>query len=305
VTHGFGVRDYNWQTSVAAVHELFQGFGVEVAWFRTTFGNFLVTDNLAVTPADYNEFSVNGPSDPRLPGGGGQRVTGLYDLSPARFGQVDNLVTAASKFGKQLEIYNGVEVNLNARFRNGAVLTGGVSISKEVTDDCAVIGGNPQLLRSDATQAAVSLPICRVRPPWSAGTQIRLAGLYPLPGGIRLSATIQNVPGVTTTASYVFGSAAAASTLGRNLSGGANATRTIELIVPQSHYTEPRGSQVDFRVSRRFDMAGARIEPQLNVYNLTNSNDVLAMTTRFGPAWQQVSAVLPPRMIKLGVQVDF
>lgn len=142
-------------------------------------------------------------------------------------------------------------------------------------------------------------------PPWSAGTQIRLAGLYPLPGGIRLSATLQNVPGVTTTASYVFGSAAAASTLGRNLSGGANATRTIELIVPQSYYTEPRGSQVDFRVSRRFDIAGARIEPQLNVYNLTNSNDVLAMTTRFGPAWQQVSAVLPPRMIKLGVPIDF
>ena len=34
------------------------------------------------------------------------------------------------------------------------------------------------------------------------------------------------------------------------------------------------------------------------------SSDVLGMVTRFGPAWQQVSSVLPPRMIKLAVQVD-
>ena len=305
VTHGFGVRDYNWQTSIAALHEIVPGFGIEVAWFRTTFGNFLVTDNLAVTPADYDAYSITSPTDAGLPGGGGQRISGLFDLNPARFGQVENLVIAASRFGRQIEIYNGIELNVNARFANGAVLTGGISVSKEVTDDCDVIEGNPQLLRSDATPAALSLPSCRVEPPWGAGTQFRIAAMYPLPGEVRVSGTFQNIAGIPTTASFVYGNPVAAASLNRNLSGGANATRTVELIQPQSFYTERRGNQIDFRVSRRFTLAGARIEPQFNVYNLTNANDVLAMTTRFGPSWQNVSSVLPPRMIKLGIQVDF
>jgi len=316
VTRGWGARDYNWQFSLAGVHEVLPGFGLEVAWFRTSFGNFLVTDNRAVTAADYTEYSVVAPSDQRLPGGGGQRVGPLYDLNPNRFGQVDNLVRNAKAFGEQIEIYNGIEVSMNARFPNGAVLTGGFTVAKEVTDDCAVIRGNPQLIRSDSLTvnarntstldtASLSVPICRVDPPWSAGAQFRAAAVYPLPWDVRVSGTIQNVPGIPTSASFVYGSAVAQSSLGRPLSGGANATRTVELVTPQTYYTEPRGSQIDFRVSRRFDMGGTRVEPQFNVYNLTNSNDVLAMTTRFGPAWQNVSSVLPPRMIKLGVQVDF
>ena len=58
-------------------------------------------------------------------------------------------------------------------------------------------------------------------------------------------------------------------------------------------------------VSRRFVLNGTRIEPQFNVYNLANSNDVVSLTTRYGPAWQNVTGVLPPRMVKLGLQVDF
>ena len=29
------------------------------------------------------------------------------------------------------------------------------------------------------------------------------------------------------------------------------------------------------------------------------------MTTRYGAAWQNVTGVLPPRMVKLGIQIDF
>jgi outer membrane receptor protein involved in Fe transport len=93
--------------------------------------------------------------------------------------------------------------------------------------------------------------------------------------------------------------------LGRNLSGGGNATRTIDLIRPSSFYPEGRGTQIDFRVSRRFQSRGMRVEPQFNIYNLTNANDVVSQTTRYGTAWQNVTGVLPPRMVKLGVQVDF
>jgi hypothetical protein len=147
---------------------------------------------------------------------------------------------------------------------------------------------------------------CSIVPPWGAGTQYRLSGVFSLPGDVRVSGTYQNIGGIPTTASYVVNNAMVAGSLGRALSGGGNATRTLDLIRPNSFYPEGRGNQIDFRVSRRFALNnGTRIEPQFNVFNLTNANDVVSMTTRYGAAWQNVTGVLPPRMVKVGVQVDF
>jgi hypothetical protein len=53
------------------------------------------------------------------------------------------------------------------------------------------------------------------------------------------------------------------------------------------------------------DTSGAVLEPQFNIYNLGNANDVVSQTTRYGASWQNVTGVLPPRMVKLEVQVDF
>ena len=45
----------------------------------------VVTDNFALQPSDFNSFSVVAPVDPRLPGGGGDTVTGLYNVTPDKF----------------------------------------------------------------------------------------------------------------------------------------------------------------------------------------------------------------------------
>ena len=73
VLRGWGVRGYNWQFSGSVQHEIRQGLAVNVGYFRTWYGNFTVTENTAVTPADFTEFCVTAPSDARLPGGGGSR----------------------------------------------------------------------------------------------------------------------------------------------------------------------------------------------------------------------------------------
>ena len=94
--------------------------------------------------ADYDPFCVTVPSDSRLPGGGNQ-ICGLYDIKPLAFGRVDNVITQSSNYGAGVtEVFNGVDLTLQARFANGAQLGGGVSTGRTVADTCA-LNGLPQV----------------------------------------------------------------------------------------------------------------------------------------------------------------
>ena len=293
VMKGWHKREYSWQGSVSMQHEIVPGLAVNLGYFRTWYGNFNVTDNRAVSPSDYDPYCVTSPSDDRLPGGGGGQVCGLYDLNPSKFGLVDNLVRPASDFGKQSEIFDGVDVTMNARFPNGGQIAGGLAFGSTLLDSCEVRPDNPDTR------------FCRTSTPWGAGTQIKLSGFIPLPWHLRASGTYTNIAGIPTTASYVVNNALVVPTLGRPLSGGANATRTVELIEPNLFYTEGRNTQVNFRLTRRFQLGSMRIEPQLDVFNAFNANEVLVMNTRYGTSWQNVTGVLAPRLFKFGLQVNF
>ena len=119
VTKGFSARPYNWQGSLGIQQELRPGVGLTVSYFRTWYGNLSVTDNLAVTPADFDPYCITTPIDPLLPGGGGQPLCGLANVSNAKFGLADNLVRPASDFGKSTQTYNGVDAVVNGRFGKG------------------------------------------------------------------------------------------------------------------------------------------------------------------------------------------
>ena len=47
-------RPFSWQTSAAIQHELYPGVALNVGYFRTTWNNFRATDNLMVTPSDFD-----------------------------------------------------------------------------------------------------------------------------------------------------------------------------------------------------------------------------------------------------------
>ena len=79
-------------------HQLNDGMSLTAGYYRNWYGNFSVTDNLAVAPADYGTYCITAPPDPRLPGGGGYQVCGLADVSLAKFGLVNNQVTQAVEF---------------------------------------------------------------------------------------------------------------------------------------------------------------------------------------------------------------
>jgi len=296
---GFNSQFDNWQGSVSVQHELRPGLGLNVGYYRTWYGGFLATDNLAVTSADYDEFCITAPVDSRLPNSG-ERLCGLYDIKPAAFGQVRNLVTQASQYGEQTQVYNGVDATMNMRFGAGGVLSGGLSVGRTSTNNCFVVD-SPQQAREG---------YCDITPPWSQGTQVKFMAVYPLPWDIQTSAIYQNTAGIPITASYTARNAEIAPSLGRNLGscrGAAtcNGNLTVELVPPNTIF-EPRLQQVDLRFSRLFRLGGtSRLRAALDVYNILNASNVLSMNTTYGSGWLNVRQILGGRLMRVGAQFDF
>jgi len=316
VTRGFGNRGYDWQASASIQHELRPGIALNAGYFRTWYGNFLVTDNQATTLGDYDPFCVTVPKDSRLPGGGGNQICGLYDITPSKFGLINNLVTQASHYGGQTEIYNGIDVAINARLGQGKLLSGGLSTGRTEYDSCD-FNNLPHVQPLSVAGMAASTTIvtprlpefCHVSTPWSAGTQFKLLAVYSLPWGLQPSVTLQNLPGVpiaapgVPAASYVATNTEIAPTLGRNLAGGVRNV-AVEFVKPGTRY-ENRFTQVDIRVARIFHVRRSRVQGMFDVYNVLNSSPVLGLNTRYGEAWLNAQQVLAARMVKFGAQMSF
>jgi hypothetical protein len=302
--NGFGQRDYSWQGSVAVQHELHPGMSVELAYFRTWYGNFTAVNNTSVTAANYTSYCINAPVDPRLPGGGGNQICGLYDVNPSSFGKVTNVVTSASAFGSQSEVYSGVDAAFRLKFGKGGLVQGGVSAGRVVTDNCYV-NAQPQLSAQNAVAGAPRVEsFCHVTPPWSAGTQVKLNGIYPLPYDFQVSATFQNLPGLPITASETLTNAQVAPALGRNLAAGTGGTVAVGLIPPMTMF-EDRLTQVDARVTKIVHVGAARFKAMVDLYNLFNANTIVNENFTYGTSWLHPTALLGGRLLKFGAQFDF
>jgi hypothetical protein len=48
-----------------------------------------------------------------------------------------------------------------------------------------------------------------------------------------------------------------------------------------------------------------RVQPRIEIYNLLNSATVLAENTTYGAQFRLPTSILPARLFKVGVQLDF
>jgi hypothetical protein len=308
VTTGWGHRNYNWEFTTTVQHEVLPRVSAEVGYFRRWYGNLVVTDNRAVSASDYTQFSITAPVDPRLPNGGGYTVSGVYDLSPNKVGQVDNVLTFSENYGSQIEHWDGIDLTVNARLRDGLLVLGGLSSGRLLTDNCEVVArvpealfGTTDLLRVTSGNAWQPAQWCRQAEPML--THVKLLGTYTIPkADVVVSATYQGIPGREVVANYVATSTAVAPALGRNLSGNA-ANITVNIVEPKTMYGD-RLHQLDLRFGKVLRLGRTRTTVNLDIYNALNADTVLTENSNFA-TWRRPTSILLARFAKVGFQVDF
>ena len=325
-TNGFDHRRNNWEVSATISHELLPRVSTELSYFRRAQGHFTTTDNLDVAPTDFQSYCVTAPTDSRLPNGGGYQVCGLYDIVAPKFGLAsNNLVTFVDNYGKQSEVFNGVDFAVNARLRSDLFVTGGFATGNTHFNVCDAFVDNPQTGFGLSAAAAVAgtppvpgtgsvFSYCDFDTSWL--TQLKATGSYTLPWQqIQIGGVLQNLPGQQITAQWNI-TQADPTGLGRALSGGANTSRVVPLIKPGTMYT-PRRTQVDLRVSKSFRLPGAqKLQVMADIFNAFNSNAAVgatsnageppaAINTTYGSAWLKPLNILQARYVKFGAQFTF
>ena len=298
---GWSKRDNNWQFTAGVQREILPRTSIDVSYFRTWFGNFILTDDRALSATDFDTFSITAPRDPRLPDGGGYTVSGLYNLKPAAFGRrADLFLTYADKFGNTSDRWDGVDININARPRPGVLLQGGTNTQRRTIDRCEVVAKVPESVLNIAANAS-SIPYCRQQGNWL--TQVKLTGSYTVPKvDVQVTAALQSQPGPEILANFNATNAVVTPSLGRPLSGGA-ANIPVNLVAPMTSYGD-RMNQLDLRIGKILRFGGMRTTASVDLYNALNSSPVTTLSPDFA-TWQRPQAILNARFAKLVLQLDF
>ena len=326
VLNGWGKRGFNTEWTVSAQHALADRVSVNGGFYRRTFGNQTFTDDLRYDASSYDSLCINAPADPRLPYGNGSsyQVCGVQDLKAAVFAQnlpADNVIRFSDDLGGETNLYQGFDINLEGRFRNGAFLKAGMSATSRTLDMCNLGAAGLDAFRDSTTQLTTGqgteiypdgTTACHREYPFRP--DLKVSGTYMLPFDIQLAGTFQHSRGVQTggagpsiQANFAIPTANATALGARPWNGAAS--RTVQLIREGLMYGDHNLNQLDLKLAKRFELGGARLRLDFDIYNVFNSSWPFTVSSTYSTAassvWQRPTNVLTHRFVKVGGQISF
>jgi len=320
VQHGWGIRPDDWQFGVALQQQILPRVALDVSYNRRWWSNFFFTDNLALGPQDFDQVTINAPSNPNLPNGGGDPVTFLTRNSRSALGATDNYYTFASDYGDVTAYWQGVDVQVSARLSNRLFVQLGSSGGRGVRDYCAVAAKLPELYTTTgALLVNQQVGACAVSEDWL--TSVRGLASYTIPKlDILVSGTLRSLPAVAPTTTSVASNGASLAAnynvttailqqqTGRPLVPGL-AFQTVNLL-PQGHIFPDRLNSLDVRAGKILKFGRTRTNIAIDFYNIFNSNTGTVYNQTYDPltngrTWLAPTAVLNPRFARFNVTVDF
>jgi hypothetical protein len=300
---GWGVRAYDWQFSVGVQQEVLPRVSVEVGYARRWWGNFTVTDNRALGPADFESWTATAPVDPRLPGGGGYSLV-EYEQRPETAGRAaQNYVTFETDFGPaRTNYWNGVDVTGSARMANGLTFQGGTTTGRTVTDRCETVvhidSPNPRN--------------CRTVLPFK--TTFRGSASYTVPkADVLVSSIVRLSPAPQVSASYNVPNTVVMAQLGHLPAGATiNGNNGVNLLNPGQLYADRHFTQIDMRFAKILRFGGRRADIGVDLYNLFNVNTPTGYEDTYDPApavgggqWLSPTGIVAPRFARVNLTVNF
>ena len=305
---GWNARDYDWQWSIGAQQELFPRVSADVAFSRRSFYSFTVQDNQARDPSQYDAWTIDAPLDPQLPGGGGYPITLYTPTATAAAIPAQNYITWETDFGPARTSYwQGVDVTVNARLRQGLILQFGTNTGRKIDDTCATV------VKIDSPDPRN----CRDENPYQ--TTIRGLATYTIPWvDVLVSLAVRSQPPLAFAATWPVPNTIVSQPqyLGRVPPGGTLGGTTNVALLDTDHrlYADNRRTQMDMRVAKVFRFGKTRLDVGVDGENLLNTNYATAYegTYQFsagnaalGGTWNNPTAVYPPRYARLNITVGF
>jgi len=320
VQSGWGVRNYDWQFGVAVQQQILPRVAVDVSYNRRWWGNFFVTDNRALTPADFDQVTITAPGNAKLPNGGGYPVTFLTRNTRTALGATDNYFTSASDYGDVTSYWHGVDAQISARLSGTLFVQLGASGGRGVRDWCDVTAKLPELYTTaGAMFANQQLGQCATSEDWL--TSWRGLASYTIPKiDVLVSGTFRSTPGVAPgggtvasngaalTANYNVSSAILQSQTGRPLVPGLT-FQTVNLL-PLGHDYPDTLNSLDMRFGKNLRFGRTRTNVAIDLYNLFNANTGTAYNQTYDPVtngatWLNPTTVLNPRFARFNVTFNF
>jgi len=314
------VRPNDWQYGITVQQQLIPRVSLEVGYSHRWFKGVTVTDNINRDPSQYEKYTVNAPSDPRLANGGGYAIDIYTPTAAAAAIAAQNYVTFESDFGPERKnYYDGVDVTVNARLKQGLTFQAGTTTGRSVVDQCAT---KMKIDSPDPRDCATNNPF-----------QSTLRGLasYTLPKiDVLVSATLRSQPVQSLSANmnlpntclgwgFALQTGCSQQTvlgqLGHLPTGATTTGTTLVAIDDNQHqlWDESRRTQIDMRFAKIFRFGRTRTDVGVDLSNLLNTNYgttfdstyQLVNTTQPGGTWNNPTAIYAPRFVRLNFTVNF
>ena len=294
-----GLRDSNWDLSAEVQQEIMDGLSVTVGYYWNTAGynsennsKLRSIDNKLVGAGDYDEYCVTTPSDSALPGGGGSEMCGLWDIKPAKYGQVETIYTKTSLFGESIYRNHFFNATIDGRLQNGISVGGGFDTGTSIQDKCFVVDSPQELLH------------CRTAEPFSSQTQVKAFGSIPLPADFLIGFAYQNLSGANYQANKYYPVSDLRFNNGRTSLASGGGGVVVPLVGPDELYGG-RISRLDVRASKTINYGRIRVQINFDAYNLMNTSDIRTLTSAYGSRWGYPNTIIDPRLLQFGAQIDF
>lgn len=215
----------------------------------------------------------------------GRQVT-VYNQDPLLRGKSD--VVWENNSGLDTE-FNGADFSVAKRMSSHWSLNGGASFGKTVGDIYPTTSAATADLNNPNFQFRRGLGSTDV--PYS----YRASGVYEFPYQISLSATAQYYAGFPELTTVSVGNNTVVLTQGA----------TTLTVAERGNTRLPAVTSMDLSVRKFWRVGSLKLEPRLDVFNLTNQATILGRVTQLGSTYGRVSGIQRGRLVKGGFSVEF